>query len=246
MLAIAAFLLVVYATFLTRSGVLADFSVHSFVDLGITGLLVFNMGFFLVMSIGLLAYRWREIPAEVGDEPFMSRTIFFVVGILLTILIGVVVLFGTSAPLISRIWGAPAQVGPDFYNRMGFWLAVVFALFLGGTPFLGWSRARKGAGRSFWADPGDHGRVGGFGLAFGLRGVPAYIYVAAAVFNIVANVWAIVDSGKGRPLATGRRAGGPRRHRSDDARLPDHRVVRPPAEDPAGSGSARPRCSATP
>ena len=50
----------------------------------------------------------------------MSRTIFFVVGILLTILIGVVVLFGTSAPLISRLWGAPAQVGPDFYNRMSF------------------------------------------------------------------------------------------------------------------------------
>ena len=119
-LAVASFLLVVYATFLTRSGVLADFSVHSFVDLGITGMLVFNMGFFLLMSIGLLAYRWREIPAEVGDEPFMSRTIFFVVGILLTILIGVVVLFGTSAPLISRLWGAPAQVGPDFYNRMAF------------------------------------------------------------------------------------------------------------------------------
>jgi cytochrome c-type biogenesis protein CcmF len=120
-LAIASFLLVVYATFLTRSGVLADFSVHSFVDLGITGMLVFNMGFFLLMSVGLLLYRWREIPAEVGDEPFISRTIFFVVGILLTILIGVVVLFGTSAPLISRLWGAPAQVGPDFYNRITAW-----------------------------------------------------------------------------------------------------------------------------
>ena len=107
---------------------LADFSVHSFVDLGITGWLVFNMGFFLVVSIALLAFRWREIPSEVGDEPFMSRTIFFVVGILLFILIGLVVLFGTSAPLISRIWGEPAQVGPEFYNAMGFWIAVAFAV----------------------------------------------------------------------------------------------------------------------
>ena len=73
---------------------LADFSVHSFVDLGITGLLVFNMGFFLLLSVGLLLYRWREIPTEVGDEPFMSRTIFFVVGIMLTVLIGLVVLSG--------------------------------------------------------------------------------------------------------------------------------------------------------
>jgi cytochrome c-type biogenesis protein CcmF len=208
-LAIAAFLLVVYATFLTRSGVLADFSVHSFVDLGITGMLVFNMGFFLLASIGLLAFRWREIPAEVGDEPFVSRTIFFVVGILLMILIGLVVLFGTSAPLISRLWGAPAQVGPDFYNRMGFWLAVVFALFLGGTPFLGWSRTRKGAGRIFAITLAVTAVLVAAAVAFGLRGVPATVYIAAAVFCIVANLWATVDYGKN---GRWRLSGGPIAH----------------------------------
>ncbi len=208
-LAISTFLLVVYATFLTRSGVLADFSVHSFVDLGITGMLVFNMGFFLFLGVGFLAWRWREIPAEVGDEPFISRTIFFVVGILLMILIGVVVLFGTSAPLISRIWGAPAQVGPDFYNRMGFWLAVVFALFVGGTPFLGWSRARKGAGRLLAITSAITVGLLAIALALGLRGVPATIYIAAALFCIVTNLWATVDFGrKGR----WRMAGGPVAH----------------------------------
>ena len=54
----------------------------------------------------------------------------FAIGMgLLFILIGLVVLLGTSAPLISRLWGEPAQVGPEFYNAMGFWIAVVFALF---------------------------------------------------------------------------------------------------------------------
>jgi cytochrome c-type biogenesis protein CcmF len=172
-------------------------------------MLVFNMGFFLLASIALLAFRWREIPAEVGDEPFVSRTIFFVVGILLTILIGLVVLFGTSAPLISRLWGAPAQVGPDFYNRMGFWLAVVFALFLGGTPFLGWNRARKGAGRIFAITLAVTARVVAVAMAFGLRGVPATVYIAAAVFCIVANVWATVDYGKN---GRWRLAGGPIAH----------------------------------
>jgi cytochrome c-type biogenesis protein CcmF len=208
-LAIAAFLLVVYATFLTRSGVLADFSVHSFVDLGITGMLVFNMGFFLVMGIGLLAYRWREIPSEVGEEPFMSRTIFFVVGILLTILIGLVVLFGTSAPLISRLWGAPAQVGPDFYNRMGFWLAVVFTLFLGGTPFLGWSRAREGWGRILGMTVAITAILVVGAVALGLRGGPSIIYVAAAIFCVVTNLWATIECGqKGR----WKLAGGPVAH----------------------------------
>jgi len=208
-LAISAFLLVVYATFLTRSGVLADFSVHSFVDLGITGLLVFNMSFFLIMGIGLLIYRWSEIPAEVGDEPFMSRTIFFVVGILLTILIGLVVLFGTSAPLISRLWGAPAQVGPDFYNRMGFWLAVVFVLFLGGTPFLSWSRARKGWARTLGVTLAITAVVTALSVVAGLRGVSAVIYVTAAVFCIVANVWATIDYGRN---GRWKMAGGPVAH----------------------------------
>jgi len=208
-LAVASFLLVVYATFLTRSGVLADFSVHSFVDLGITGMLVFNMGFFIVMAIGLLAWRWREIPTEVGDEPFMSRTIFFVVGILLTILIGLVVLFGTSAPLISRLWGQPAQVGPDFYNRMGFWLAVVFAAFVGGTPFLGWSRARKNWMRYLGITAAITVVAVALGIAFGLRGAPAIIYVSAALFALIANGWAASEYAKN---GRWRLAGGPLAH----------------------------------
>jgi len=192
-LATAAYLLVVYATFLTRSGVLGDFSVHSFVDLGITGWLVFNMGFFLVVSLGLLAWRWRQIPTEVGEEPFFSRTIFFVVGILMVILIALIVGFGTSAPLISRLWGEPSQVGPDFYNRMGFWLAVVFSLFLGGTPFLGWNKAKDGAGRRLAIVVAASAGLLVLGLVLGLRGWMSFAYIGAVLFNIIANGWATAE-----------------------------------------------------
>ena len=208
-LAVAAYLLVVYATFLTRSGVLGDFSVHSFVDLGITGWLVFNMGFFLIASIALLAFRWRKIPSEVGDEPFISRTIFFVVGILLFILIGLVVLLGTSAPLISRIWGEPAQVGPEFYNAMGFWIAVVFAVFLGGTPFLAWGRARQNVGKVLAATIGIT-VVGLVVAAFlGLSYWKSFFYVGAVLFALVANSWAVIDYGR---TSRWRTTGGPLAH----------------------------------
>jgi len=190
---ILCFLLVVYATFLTRSGVLSDFSVHSFVDLGITGWLVFNMGFFLVLSFGMLAWRWRDIPTEIGEEPFMSRTIFFVVGIMLVSLIGLIVLIGTSAPLISRLWGEPAQVGPDFYNSMGFWLAVAFSLFLGGTPFLGWSKAKEGAGRKLLITGVIVMALLAGAFVLGLHGWRAAVYIAAALFTIVSNAWAVAD-----------------------------------------------------
>jgi len=195
-LAISAYLLVVYATFLTRSGVLGDFSVHSFVDLGITGWLVFNMAFFIAVSVGMLAWRWREIPNEAGDEPFVSRTVFFVVGILMLILIAVIVGVGTSSPLISRIWGQPAQVGPDFYNRTGFWLAVAFAAFLGLTPFLGWARAREGAAAKAAVVGAVSALLLAAGFAFGLRGWMALLYVGVVLFNIVANSWATIEKGR--------------------------------------------------
>lgn len=204
-LAILSYLLVVYATFLTRSGVLADFSVHSFVDLGITGWLVFNMLFFLALGLGLLAWRWLEIPTEVGDEPFFSRTIFFVVGILLVILIGLIVLFGTSAPLISRIWGEPSQVGPDFYNRMGIWLAIGFAAILGATPFLGWRRAKEGAQRKFLLVVAATAAITGLSMPFGVRTPLALTYLAVVVFCVIANLWATVNAAR---KGTWKRAGG--------------------------------------
>ena len=60
-LAILAFCCILYGTFLTRSGVLADFSVHSFIDLGITGWLV---GIIVVFLVG--GPRPPRVPLE-GD-----------------------------------------------------------------------------------------------------------------------------------------------------------------------------------
>jgi cytochrome c-type biogenesis protein CcmF len=204
-LAISAHLLVVYATFLTRSGVLSDFSVHSFVDLGISGWLVVDMLFFLVLGLGTLAWRWRDIPTEVGKEPFLSRTVFTVLGILLVILIGVIVLLGTSTPLISRLWGEPSQVGPEFYNRMGYWLAVAFSVVLGASPFLAWGRAGDGVSRrllgvlggtaallligSLWLVPAQ-----GWGRDLDSRQVVmALVYCGAALFAALANMTAVVE-----------------------------------------------------
>ena len=208
-LAVFAFLLVVYATFLTRSGVLSDFSVHSFVDLGITGWLVFDMMFFLLLGFGMLLWRWREIPTEVGEEPFFSRTIFFVIGIILVILIGLIVAFGTSAPLISRLWGEPAQVGPDFYNRMGVWLAIAFSAVLGITPFLGWRKAKDGAGRRFAVVAAATAALAGIGIVLGLNKPLAVVYVAAALFCILANAWALAERVQAKSLRT---AGGALAH----------------------------------
>ncbi len=209
-LAISAYLLVVYATFLTRSGVLSDFSVHSFVDLGISGWLVFNIVFFLLLSVVMLAWRWREIPGAEGDEPFFSRTIFFVLGIVMLILIALVVVFGTSAPLITRLWmSTPAQVGPDFYNGLGFWLAIGLALVLGATPFLAWHRIRKGIGSRLGGVVGLSCAIVGVTVALGVRDPRALVYLLAVFFSTSANIWAMTEKVR---AGAWRRSGGELTH----------------------------------
>ncbi len=192
-LAVLAYLFVVYGTFLTRSGVLANFSVHSFVDLGITAWLVFNMMFFLVISVGLLAYRWKEIPTQVGEEPFLSRTIFFVVGILLLLATGIMIALGTSAPLITELWTKPAQVGPSFYNRVGLPLAIALGLILGAIPFLAWKGPAKAAGRRLAAVLALTVVLTGVAAVLGARQVLSVVYLASAFFAVTANAWALAD-----------------------------------------------------
>ena len=53
-LSIGSFLLVLYSTFLTRSGVLGTSSVHAFTDLGMTGQLVLYVLTFIFISVALL------------------------------------------------------------------------------------------------------------------------------------------------------------------------------------------------
>jgi cytochrome c-type biogenesis protein CcmF len=132
------YMAVLYGTFLTRSGVLADFSVHSFVDLGISGLLLFGMGTFLLLSIYLIATRWKEIPTEKIEDPFLSRGTFLVLATITLLASALVITVGTSAPILTRFMANPGQVGPSFYNQVNLPIAFLVALLLSLVPYLTW------------------------------------------------------------------------------------------------------------
>ncbi len=146
-LAMMPFVLLTYSTFLTRSGVLADFSVHSFTDLGINQFLVAFMVVFLGGGLALFTFKFRRIPTEKVQAPLMSREYFIFLGSLAFGLFAVFVCLGTSSPLISKIWGKPANVQPVFYNRMGLPFAVLIGILMGISPFLFWGRTEMKATR---------------------------------------------------------------------------------------------------
>jgi cytochrome c-type biogenesis protein CcmF len=129
---------VLYGTFLTRSGVLADFSVHSFVDLGISGWLTFLLGGFIVLGLYLIVTRWKEIPTSPTEDPFLSRGTFLVLGTITILIAAIVITAGTSAPLLTHFMASQSQVGPSFYNKVNLPIAMLVACLLAFVPYLTW------------------------------------------------------------------------------------------------------------
>jgi cytochrome c-type biogenesis protein CcmF len=139
LLACTAYAAILYGTFLTRSGVLADFSVHSFIDLGITGWLVGILGTFIGLSAVLIAWRWRAIPKAEDEEPaLLSRSVFFILGIAVFCALATVILLGTSAPILTRLGGTPSQVQTSFYGKTTTPAGFLLVLLAGLVPFVGW------------------------------------------------------------------------------------------------------------
>jgi cytochrome c-type biogenesis protein CcmF len=143
-LACLVYMSVLYGTFLTRSGVLADFSVHSFVDLGISGWLIGLMAVFGLIALYLLATRLGGVPTEPNEDPLLSRGTFLVLSTITVLTAAILVTVGTSAPLLTRLavnlgWAKNlGQVGPSFYNTVNFPIAVLVAFLLGVVPYLTW------------------------------------------------------------------------------------------------------------
>ncbi len=137
-LACLGYLSVLYGTFLTRSGVLADFSVHSFVDLGISGLLIIQMAFFVGISVWLLATRLGAVKTAPNEDEPISRGFFMILGSITLLVSAILVTLGTSAPLLTKVMENPAQVGPAWYNTVHMPLALVMAGLLAMVPALTW------------------------------------------------------------------------------------------------------------
>ncbi|HYE94971.1 MAG TPA: cytochrome c biogenesis protein CcsA [Rubricoccaceae bacterium] len=143
LLSIVAFQFVIYSTFLTRSGILGDVSVHSFVDLGLYNQLLLWIVSIGVLGFGLFAYRYKELPAPPAPPATLSRESLIFTGALLMALTGLVIILGTSAPIFGKLFrDNPSGVPIAFYNTWTLPLAVGIALLVGLGQLFWWQRMR--------------------------------------------------------------------------------------------------------
>ncbi|MCP4459423.1 MAG: cytochrome c biogenesis protein CcsA [Cytophagales bacterium] len=148
LLVVTTFILILYSTFLTRSGVLGESSVHSFTDLGLSGQLLIYLGAFTIGSIWLMALVWKKIPSDGKDISPYTREFWIFLGAATLCLMAFQVIYVTSYPVYNRIsefFGGALNLAPPadqvaYYSKFQLFFAVVLAILSGTGQFFWWKK----------------------------------------------------------------------------------------------------------
>ena len=149
-LIILTYALVIYGTFLTRSGVLS--SVHAFAQSSVGPLFFAFIGLTFIISLGLLLYRWNSLGDEGVLTSLLSRETLFLVNNLLFMGVLLVCFWGVNYPLVSELFtNQQVTVGPPFYQSATGPLFAGLLLLMGIAPLSAWGRSTyKTLGRALW------------------------------------------------------------------------------------------------
>lgn len=181
-LIVATFLLSIFGTFITRSGIIA--SVHSFTQS--------NVGYFFlvflvvvgVLSFTLLYTRWDHLESETQLESMASREAAFLFNNLALVGIAFSVLWGTIFPIISEaVRGTKITVGPPFFNRVNIPLGLLLLGLTGIGPLIAWRKASTQNLLRQFTWPVAAGLVGTVAaLAVGIRDFYVLVALGLAAF----------------------------------------------------------------
>ena len=205
-LVVASFILVLYATFLTRSGILGNSSVHSFTDLGLSGQLLIYLLAFLGLSIYLIVKRWKEIPSTEEETSTYSREFWIFMGSAVLCLMAFQVIAYTSMPVYNNIgafFGFDLRMAPptdiyDAYSLPQLVLSVFLAILSGTGQFFWWKKMDKQKLKSELTTPFIISLIiSGLVIVLGKITDPFYlILLISAVYSVVANAKILFTIGR--------------------------------------------------
>ena len=147
LVAIFTYAFVIYGTFLTRSGVLGDFSVHSFSGGSVGAAIALVNAFLLVAGLIILIVRLKKLPQGRLYERYGSREFLLLLGSLLLVFLAAIVFLGMSMPLLTQLAGRQAAVDTEFYVRTTMPLAVAAVIAIGYASQSRWGGEAVSIGR---------------------------------------------------------------------------------------------------
>ena len=182
-LVVGTFLLTMFATFLTRSGLID--SVHTFAEnLRIAYIFLGFMGGLAAFAAILIIHRLPSLKSENHFQSFLSRESAFLFNNLLLIGVTFAVMWGTLFPLITEgLFGETRNVGPPYFNRVNIPIGLILLALMGVGPVIAWRRAsRRNLRRNFAAPLAAGGLTLGVLLLLGIRHGFALATFAIGVF----------------------------------------------------------------
>jgi cytochrome c-type biogenesis protein CcmF len=179
-LVLLTFLLTIFATFLTRSGLIE--SVHSFAqEMTIALIFLGFMASVFAACVVLIIYRLPKLRSENQIESFVSRESAFLFNNVILLGAAFSVMFGTLFPLISEaVTGQEISVGPPFFQRVNFPIGLALLALAGVGPVIAWRRATKKNLQKNFSTPVIVGVV-----------VAAALWVAGARHGLALTTWGI-------------------------------------------------------
>lgn len=206
-LSILCFVMVLYSTFLTRSGVLGETSVHSFVDPGMWAYwlllgVIFVFGF---LGFGLLLRRMKEMPKVPVEHSIFSREFALYLGAFTICFAAIFITIGTSSPIITGIIkGRAAAVDTSFYVKTILPLGIVAALLAGVGQLLWWRNSSPKMLLTGLLYPLVSAAVFGVVLWFvGMRDLPFLLFSIASAFALFVNLFVGYRIFRGNPKYAG-------------------------------------------
>ena len=201
-LMLSSFLLILYSTFLTRSGILGDTSVHSFTDLGLSGQLLIYLLFFVIGASILFFMNWNNFPKAKQESSFYSGEFWVTLGVVVLGLSALQVLVPTSIPVYNAVLdalGIDSNVAPPadpehFYTEWQLWFSIGIAFLSATAQIFWWKRIEKSNFKTHLKD--------NFAIPLVLTAIITTIIIAVAQIKdapymilVLTSVYALVSNG---------------------------------------------------
>jgi cytochrome c-type biogenesis protein CcmF len=139
-LIVLTYLLCIFGTFLTRSGVVS--SVHAFAESDFAKIFLLFIALAAGASAALVYHRLPALKSENELDSLVSRESGFLFNNLLFLVACFAVLWGTMYPVLSEaIQGEKAMVGPAWFNRVNIPIGLGLLALTGLGPLLAWRKS---------------------------------------------------------------------------------------------------------
>jgi cytochrome c-type biogenesis protein CcmF len=149
---IMTFFFILYSTFLTRSGVLGETSVHAFTEMGLEGQLLIFTSFFLIVPLVIFFAKQKSIPSIEKEEALASKEFWMFIGSLVLLFSACLITASTSLPVYNKIAelfnpgfeGYVIQDQVAHHNKYQLWIGVFIGLLTGAAQFFRFREANWG------------------------------------------------------------------------------------------------------